>query len=104
MHRSAETGRHRRGLSAKEHEHRRPDSRGGQHGANTRASSLGTEPVRRTTPALTSDDATRGAYRRFLQRTQDVFVVSVDYPGGMSALIRDRERVTIDFVRLLRTI
>ena len=45
--------------------------------------------------------ARRAAYRRFLTRTQDVIVSAIGYPGGLSALIRDRERVTLRLVRLL---
>jgi hypothetical protein len=42
------------------------------------------------------------ASRRFLQRTQDVIVSAADYPGGLPALIRDRETVSLHFVRLLQ--
>jgi hypothetical protein len=49
------------------------------------------------------DEAVRTvAYRRFLRQTQDVMVSSIAYPGGMSALIRDRESITLRLVRLLR--
>ena len=43
------------------------------------------------------------AYRQFLWRTPDVIVNAVDYPGGLVALIRDREGVTLRLVRLLHT-
>ena len=49
------------------------------------------------------DDVARGAaYRRFLWRTQNIAATALDYPGGMSALIGDREIVTLLLVELLR--
>lgn len=54
-------------------------------------------------PLRSRDTAAQGeASRRFLQRTQDVIVSAVDYPGGLPALIRDRETVSLYLVRLLQ--
>ena len=53
-------------------------------------------------PPVLDTVARSAAYRHFLRRTQDVIVSSVGYPGGLPALIRDRERVTLRLVRLLR--
>lgn len=66
---------------------------------------VGSAPLRR--PALDAfrvrDEAVRAvAYRQFLCETQDVMVSSIAYPGGISALIRDRESITLRLVRLLR--
>jgi hypothetical protein len=47
------------------------------------------------------DRVIEDAYRRFLRRTQDVAASGVTYPGGMTALIHDREAVTVLLVRLL---
>ena len=55
------------------------------------------DPLRSRDPAARS-----AASRRFLRRTQDVLASSVDYPGGLPTLIRDREMVTRYLVRLLR--
>ena len=53
-------------------------------------------------PPVFDTVARSAVYRDFLRRTQDVIVSSVGYPGGLPALIRDRERVTLRLVRLLR--
>ena len=59
---------------------------------------------RRALHPLRSDDAVAQSAdcRSFLWSTQNMIVSSVSYPGGLAALIQDRERVTLRLVRLLR--
>lgn len=59
-------------------------------------------PRGRAEAAAGNDRAVADAYRRFLRRTQDVAASGTAYPGGIAALIEDRETVTLLLVRLLQ--
>jgi hypothetical protein len=76
------------------------------------ASAISRVPFRRPVvvlrPHLTDDDrpgaiiARVAACQRFLRRTQDVSATGSAYPGGTTALIHDREIITLRLVRLLQ--
>ncbi len=59
--------------------------------------------ISRAFAACEGEDSMRSiaAYRNFLHYTQDVIAASEHYTGGMTALIRHREEITIRLVRLL---